>query len=184
MRPMQETLRHDAPPRRVPGRARAGAWLVAAAAGLYLAATFAVPLAAERWPAAGRLAALWAPVCHQMPERSLAVGTGFQTVCARCCGVYLGGVLGALVGAAALLARRPPRPVWLLALAAPTVLDFALGVVGLPQLPMLPRLLLAVPPGALAGIYLTMGIGDLLGARTPSPRRERVPHARVAEEPS
>lgn len=37
-------------------------------------------------------------VCHQLPERSYHIWAAQMPVCARCAGIYFGGVLGALAG--------------------------------------------------------------------------------------
>jgi hypothetical protein len=44
-------------------------------------------------------------VCHQLPERSYHLWSAQMPVCARCAGIYVGGVLGALGGL--LQTRRP-----------------------------------------------------------------------------
>jgi hypothetical protein len=46
-------------------------------------------------------------VCHQLPERSYHLWAAQMPVCARCAGIYFGGVLGAL---AALVRRGRPWP--------------------------------------------------------------------------
>ncbi len=107
----------------------------------------------------------YSPLCHQLPERSLAVGGVLQAVCARCAGLYLGGVLG-LLAATWLLprGRGRVRPRLLLLVAAPTLLDVLLPWLGLPGLPNVPRLLVALPLGAIAGLLLATGIADLFSA--------------------
>ncbi len=57
-------------------------------------------------------------------------------------------------------ANRPirPRPIWLPIVAAPTILDFVAGQIGLPSLGNWTRFAVALPLGVLAGLYL----GDAL----------------------
>ncbi len=105
----------------------------------------------------GWLRLLYRPGCHQIADRCIDLGFGPMAVCARCFGLYLGGSLGLLWMTAW---NRPcrPRPLWLAIIATPTILDFAAGQIGLPSLGNWQRLLLAMPLGLLAGIY----IGDAL----------------------
>ncbi len=130
------------------------------AALLFFAGTLAVPLlesAGFGWARVTRLC--YAPLCHQRAERSLEVGRSTQAVCARCCGLYLGGVVGLLAGAGPLLGRLP-RPRWLGFWAIPTLIDALLALAGLPNLANVPRLLLAVPLGVVAGLSLATAIAD------------------------
>jgi len=100
---------------------------------------------------------LYKPGCHQIAERCLDIGFGPLAVCARCAGLYFGGCLGLLWTTLRNRSSRP-RPLWLAIVAAPTVLDFVAGQIGLPSLGNWPRFALAVPLGLLAGLYL----GDAL----------------------
>jgi uncharacterized membrane protein len=125
--------------------------LVALAALLFAAGTYAEPL---------RI--LYSPLCHQQEARSFAVGEGHQAVCSRCSGLYWGGVAGLF---AALLLRqariRESRPVWLVVVALPTLVDAAAHWLGLPSLSALPRFILALPLGIVAGLLLAAAVGDL-----------------------
>jgi len=124
---------------------------VAVAALLFVAGTYAVPLQVA-----------YAPLCHQQEARSFAVGDGHQAVCSRCAGLYWGGVAG-LLAAILLLSggRRRPGPIWLMLFAIPTLLDAAAHWLGLPSLAALPRFLLALPLGFVAGLVLADAVGDL-----------------------
>ncbi len=136
-------------------------FLLAAA---FVAGTYAVPLLHDAGsPWAGRLHWAYGPLCHQLPERSIAVGAGVQAVCSRCSGLYLGGLAALAFGGFALsgLARRI-RPIWLLWALAPTAVDALLPWIGIPGLPNLPRLLLALPAGFVAGLFLAAGVGELV----------------------
>jgi uncharacterized membrane protein len=141
-----------------------GAVLCAAAAALlFVAGTYLAPLLE-----ASGLHALYAPLCHQDPERSFGLAGGAQAVCVRCAGLYLGGVAGLFAAAWLFIGRgREPRPLWLAWALAPTVIDALAGWLGLPALAELPRFLLALPAGFVAGLFLAAGIADLeLSLRT------------------
>lgn len=121
----------------------------------------------------------YSPLCHQLPERSLHLEGSPFAVCARCTGLYAGGVIGLLFGGL-LLVGRPggPRPAWLAWVVAANAVDAALPWIGLPGLPNLPRLLLALPAGFVAGLLLTRGIEDLLSSdRSDDVHRRRVSRA-------
>ena len=132
--------------------------LVAGAAALWTAGVVVAPwLAAHNSFLGGWLRLLYRPGCHQIADRCLDLGFGPMAVCARCAGLYLGGALALLWTT---VRKNPlrPRPVWLAIVAAPTVLDFAAGQVGLPSLGNWTRFAVALPLGLLAGLYL----GDAL----------------------
>ena len=114
-------------------------------------------LAAHDSVLGGWLRLLYRPGCHQISDRCLDLGFGPLSVCARCMGLYVGGSLGLLWTT---LLNRPsrPRPVWLAVVAGPTILDFAAGQLGLPDLGNWTRFAVALPLGLLAGLYL----GDAL----------------------
>lgn len=137
---------------------------------LYLAGTYAAP-----WLIAGDhelghwLHWSYSPVCHQEPERSMTLAGEPQAVCARCGGLYIGGILG-LVTALALVVGRRRVPAWtFFALCAPTFVDAVLPWFGLPQLDRLGRLLLAIPAGAIAGTFMAMGLWEIfISAQRPA----------------
>ncbi len=98
-------------------------------------------------------------VCHQMPERSFFIDGHQLPVCARCTGLYLSAALG-LSGWFALKIAWRGRPIAvsprvalaaLLVGAAPTVLSFAAGVLGIADGTNVWRTVLAIPLGASAG---------------------------------
>ena len=132
--------------------------LVTGLAGVWTAGVVLVPwLAAHDSFLGGWLRLLYRPGCHQIADRCLDLGFGPMAVCARCAGLYLGGTLALLWTA---IRNRPlrPRPLWLAVAAAPTVLDFVAGQIGLPSLGNWSRFAVAFPLGLLAGLYL----GDAL----------------------
>lgn len=154
------------------GRARrAWAWAAGCAAVL-LAMMVAAPLlrAGGAGAAAEVLYGAFALACHQMDERSFHLAGSKLAVCARCSGLYAGALLGALLYPLARpLARRdlPPRG-WLLAAAAPTSIDFALGFSGLWENTHASRFLTASLLGVVLAFYFVPGAVDL--ALTPRGR--------------
>jgi uncharacterized membrane protein len=130
------------------------------AALLFCIGFVAAPAAtASSW--SGRLLRLaYRPMCHQELLRCLDLGWGPLAVCARCAGLYLGGALGLALTLAVGRSLRPP-PIWLAAAVAPTVIDFGLGLTGLPSLDNWPRFALALPPGLVAGLFVADAIRSL-----------------------
>jgi uncharacterized membrane protein len=129
-------------------------------------------LAAHGSPLAPWLRIAYRSGCHQLADRCVDLGDGPLAVCARCSGLYLGGCLGLAWTALRNRSSRPP-PLWLALAAAPTVLDFAAGQLGLPSLGNWPRLALAVPLGALAGLYLGDALITIVAANTTAPSATR-----------
>jgi uncharacterized membrane protein len=155
-------------------RARLALLVVAALALAFASGIAVVPWLEMRGAPAGPLLRLaYAPLCHQLPERSFEIGSHSMAVCARCTGLYAGGVAGLLLALGGALARVRPRPWWLAAAVAPTAIDFGFGWVGLPALANLPRALLAVPAGLVAGLFLSVAILDLFESRNGAERPAR-----------
>jgi uncharacterized membrane protein len=102
-------------------------------------------------------------VCHQMPERSFHFEGFPLAVCARCFGLYAGAAAGVLLYplARGLGRRDPPARLWLLAAAAPTTVDFALGFFGVWENTHLSRFLTAVLLGAAVAFYVVPAALDL-----------------------
>jgi uncharacterized membrane protein len=143
---------------------RARTWLaaVAVAGAVYSAGFVAAPWLEARGLAAGSwLRLAYRPTCHQMPERCLDVGAGPLAVCARCAGLYAGGLAGILLSVVAGIRARPP--LWVLVAALlPSGVDFVLALVGLPSLSNRPRFLVATIPGALLGLLLADAVADIV----------------------
>lgn len=102
-------------------------------------------------------------VCHQMSARSFHV-EGFQlAVCARCFGLYVGGLLGvaAYPLARPLAKRETPDRVWLILAALPTTIDFALGFFGVWENTHLSRFLTALLLGVVSAFYIVPGAVDV-----------------------
>ena len=158
--------------RRLDPRARRWLAAITLAAAVYCAAFALAPWLEHRGSAAGSwLRLAFAPSCHQQPERCLDLGAGKLAVCARCAGLYAGGLLGLLATVLSGVRRRPTVPV-LLAASLPTVLDVAAGLFGLPSLANWPRFLIAVAPGAVFGLLLADAVADLSARVGPPPESE------------
>ena len=123
-------------------------------AAVWTAALLVAPLITPSIPAWATYAAA-ATVCHQLADRSFHLAGAPVAVCARCLGLYAGGVAG--FGTALVLQRGPgadgaaaPRRARLLiaALALPTLITLTLEQVA--RLPMgnFARFATAVPLGA------------------------------------
>jgi len=119
-------------------RASAARWcvpLLALLAAVWLALIVAPPLlsGAGRPGTAMLVKLLFAPVCHQIPERSFHLMETPLGVCARCTGIYAGvffAFLAATFGMIPPVARRRAGAV-LLAAAAPSFLLLLLSASGL-----------------------------------------------------
>jgi uncharacterized membrane protein len=156
--------------RRLDPRSRRWLAAVTLAAAVYCAAFVLAPwLERIGSPAGSWLRLAFAPTCHQQPGRCLALGDGPLAVCARCAGLYAGGVLGLLTTVISGVRRRPTLHVLVAAL-VPTVLDVAAGLGGLAGLPNWPRFAVAVVPGAVLGLLLADAVADVAARIGPPPR--------------
>lgn len=111
-----------------PSLVRAVRWALVALGAL----PWCLPLARSRLPLGAIGAALdhlFVPLCHRMPERSLALDGVMMPLCSRCAGIFAGVAAGA-----AILRPRLPMRVWrplLLALGTLMVVDVAAQDLGL-----------------------------------------------------
>ena len=147
--------------KRIEPRARRWLTVVTFAAFLVCALVILIPVAEEGgWPRASWLRLFFQPACHQIPERCLDLGAGTLPICARCAGLYTGGFAGLL---ATLVGGRRFRfhLRWLALAAAPSMLDFGLGLIHMPTLPNWPRFALALGPGFLAGLLLANAVCEI-----------------------
>jgi len=129
-----------------------------AAAILFCGGIVAAPLLEARGSVLGPwMRWAYAPLCHQMASRSVELAGAPLAVCARCTGLYLGGLVGLCVAVAAGWGVRVPGPrrVWLVAV-LPAALDSLVKVLG-----NAPRLGVAVPAGIVLGAFLGVGLNDL-----------------------
>lgn len=152
----------------LPRRARYRGALVAAAltGGVCMLAALP-PFLGEPWRVA--LMQAFHAVCHQLPDRSFAVGGVPLAVCHRCTGIYLGLFAGAL--AFPLLARFDarlwPRSRGLLALSlAPMALDWGGDALGLFVNTPLSRTLTGAVFGVVAAYLLAHGLAGLFLPRS------------------
>jgi len=158
------------------GTSRLVLGLVTGLAGLWTAGVVLAPwLTAHDLVLGHWLRWLYRPGCHQISDRCLDLGFGPLAVCARCAGLYLGGTL-ALLWTTARNHPCRPRPLWLAVVAAPTIVDFAAGQLGLPSLGNWARFTVALPMGLLAGLYLGDALIEIVrlnsGRKKPEYRRE------------
>jgi uncharacterized membrane protein len=102
-------------------------------------------------------------VCHQIPERAFYVEGHPLAVCARCAGIYFGFAAGVLLYPLVRSLRRSDAPArkWLLIALVPTLLDFAVGVLGLWENTHLSRSLTGALLGAVGAFYVVPGLMDL-----------------------
>lgn len=153
--------------------ARRWLWLLAGLATVFCAGILLAPyLEARGTPIGSLLRLAYRPGCHQQAARCLDLGFGTLAVCARCSGLYAGGLLGLLWAAAPGWTPRP-RPLWLLLATVVNVIDVAAGIVGLCGLPNWPRFAIALPLGLLCGLFLATGVVDTvdrgrLGPQSPA----------------
>jgi uncharacterized membrane protein len=149
------------------------------AALLWIVALGAAPVAASSADSLGTIASAMvytagSLVCHQRPERSFHVDRAQFPVCARCLGLYAGGVLGVFfwAGIAGVGTRAAPRAVKaissthvrlvLLVIALPTVASVAAAALGWWDGSNVVRATLALPLGAAIGAVVTaVAAGDL-----------------------
>lgn len=146
--------------------------VVLASAVLWVAIVIAAPRAAASSTRAGVAVAAaayagGALICHQRAERSFHVAGAKLPVCARCLGLYVGGLIGVLAWAA-VAGLRPVaaaraawgrdtsrlRPVLIIA-AMPTAASVAMAWLGWWDGSNSTRALLALPLGAAAGALVT-----------------------------
>jgi uncharacterized membrane protein len=131
---------------------------------LWVAAVVVAPLAiVSPNPAIARAAVLvygaGSVVCHQRPERSFHIHGRQLAVCARCTGLYVSALVGALL---ALSFSAPPvsssrARVWFGIAALPTLLTVGLELAGWAYPSNTTRVLSALPLGAVAS-WLVIGL--------------------------
>ncbi|MFL6228138.1 MAG: DUF2085 domain-containing protein [Pyrinomonadaceae bacterium] len=148
-----------------PGRA-VGAWLLASVGALaFVALLFAAPVLES----AGHGTAAWfvyhsfAPLCHQIAERSFYVAGHPLAVCARCTGVYAGFAACLLLYPLLRplrLTQAPPRA-WLWVAVLPTAVDFSINFTGLAHNTHLSRLVTGAWLGAGAVFFVMPGLVEI-----------------------
>jgi uncharacterized membrane protein len=135
--------------------------LITGLAALYCLGFIVVPMIESRLPLYGSfLRWFYRPTCHQMPDRCLDLGAGPLAVCARCAGLYAGGLAG-LVASLVSGFRIKPRLWWIAIALVPSAVDFGMAQLGLPHLTNWPRFWVATAPGVLVGLLLADAIAQL-----------------------
>jgi len=145
-------------------------------AALWMTALVAAPAAASTGRGGlGFSAVVYAAgsmICHQRPERSFHLHGAQLPVCARCAGLYAGGLIGAIAWVAATGVRRLPSqplrrvsPVTvrraMMLLALPTIVSVAASALGWWDSNNV-RALLAVPLGCgIGALVCAVAAGDL-----------------------
>jgi uncharacterized membrane protein len=104
---------------------------------------------------------VYAPMCHQLDERSLHVGGIALAVCARCTGLAFGALAGLAAGAWLRLGRGRRMRIVLAVVAVPTMLDVLAAFAG-GGLDDAPRALLALPLGLAGGLVVAQGLGEIV----------------------
>jgi uncharacterized membrane protein len=143
--------------------------LTMAGAIVWLGLIFLAPWLAARGDAgvARIVYALFAPVCHQRPERCFLLAGQPLAVCGRCLGIYAGFLAGLLlyplVRGFSRLALPGPRLFILATL--PLALDGLAGLVGVWHSPIGLRLVTGLVWGALLPFYFVTGLADLVRSR-------------------
>jgi uncharacterized membrane protein len=132
---------------------------------VWLAAIFLAPeLAARgRTGAARLLYAVFAPVCHQIPDRCFVLHGHPLAVCGRCLGVYAGFALGlALFPLVRGFSRfaLPSARLFLLAV-FPLAVDGLAGLVGIWASPIGVRFATGLVWGTVLPFYFVTGVADL-----------------------
>lgn len=109
------------------------------------------------------LYACFAPVCHQVPERSFALLGRPLAVCARCFGIYAGFLGGMILYAfrRGFETVRLPRLMDFLLLSLSIGIDAAANVLGIWNTPNLPRFLLGFAWGTILPFYFLTALGEL-----------------------
>jgi uncharacterized membrane protein len=139
--------------------------MACSAALTFVALVFAAPVLES----SGHAGAAWviyhsfAPLCHQIAERSLYVAGHPLAVCARCTGVYAGFAACLVLYPLLRPLRRTdaPRRAWLLIAALPTTVDFLVNFTGLAHNTHLSRLLTGAWLGAGAVFFVMPGLVEL-----------------------
>jgi len=136
---------------------------------LWLAAILLAPWLAGRGAdgAARIVYEVFAPVCHQDPQRCFALGGHPLAVCGRCLGIYAGFAAGLILypfvrGFSRL--ALPRARVFVLSI-LPLALDGVAGVLGLWRSPIEVRFLTGLAWGAILPLYFVTGVADLVLTR-------------------
>lgn len=156
-------------PQAVPSFVRKQAWTIWAISLSFIALWVFLILLAPVAESAG-WQALSAPVynffsyiCHQMPERSLRIGSEPFAVCSRCLGVYFGLLCGFLFYPVfkEIDEIEPPRRAWLFLALIPMGIDWSLGAFGIWQNTHFTRFATGVILGVACAIFIVPALVEL-----------------------
>lgn len=141
------------------------AWAVAVAIVLvWVAAVVAAPWARESGVGlAGPIYSFFSYICHQLPDRSLHLGSEPLAVCSRCFGVYFGLLIGLL---AYPFWRRvedvDPLPrTWLFLSLVPITIDWSLTIFGIWENTHLSRFLTGLALGVACATYIVPAVVEI-----------------------
>ena len=147
-------------------RRAACAWAMACAVALvFVALIFSAPVLES----SGHAGAAWviyhafAPLCHQIAERSFYVAGHPLAVCARCTGVYAGFAACLVLYPLVRPLRRTDAPAraWLVIAALPATIDFLTNFTGLAHNTHLSRLATGAWLGAGAVFFVVPGLVEI-----------------------
>lgn len=113
------------------------------------------------YPIAGVIVySVFAPICHQQPERSFHTGGLPLAVCARCFGIYSGSLLGLLCypSIRRMDERSIPPLIWLFAALALMALDAVGGATGIITNTRWSRAVIGALSGAVVAFYILPGM--------------------------
>jgi uncharacterized membrane protein len=142
--------------------------LILAGSLVWVVAIFLAPYLRSRNSAVGALIyALFAPVCHQIPERSFYLFGRPLAVCGRCLGIYLGFLFGTLLYplGGRLTRIRLPQLRTFLVMSAPIAADTAANFLRLWSSSNVLRLATGLLWGLLLPFYFIAGFAELASQR-------------------
>jgi uncharacterized membrane protein len=144
-------------------------WLLAVAGSWsFVGAIIAAPLllTSGYLMSAGIIYRAFSLICHQQAARSFSLAGHQLAVCARCSGLYAGFAAGALIYPILrpLATSQAPDRRWLFWAAAPTVIDFLLGFLGIWANTHASRSITGALLGFVSVFYVMPGLVDLVGS--------------------
>ncbi len=159
---------------RSPRTARFAVLAFAAAALLFTVLLVTAPVLQQNGSVLGWVVrATGSTFCHQDDGRSFSILGVPLAVCARCTGLYAGGVIGLLAGGLGSAWLRPAPRKTFFVLITPTLVDAVLpfiGFLGYSGLANLPRMLISLPAGAVCGWFLAIAVGEIVSGSPGVPR--------------
>jgi uncharacterized membrane protein len=139
---------------------------------------------ATEWHESGSwLYCVYAPICHQMPERSLTCAGAPLAVCARCTAIYGAFLLGTILYPLSRPLRRPAYPDrWLLAAALlPLCADVLLAAAGLWESTVAARIITGTLCGFVLPWFILPAAIEAIDDLTQEPLVQRTNDAQATE---